>query len=317
MLVSIASLRHPTYMQKPVELRKPGQSITEYVTSELNARAEYVRRKIRIAAEAATKDKTGAGYLFFTLPELFWNIPWSEVNSEEELQELTTAYLNKVSESVSSLVEDLPTERLKVVVLAGSCATLIKVGEGESSYHEAVNYMLVVTNKDFDMNTPTVSMWPRRHVSGIDFGPHVGYEAGFWSFKLSRDFIVKVRETSSVSADYSDGYGYYEDYFTNELVDRCPFGINLSLDYEQVKKGQRDEEIENPEVKLDFLIACGMPFSDYRKYPLSVQYAIRNDGMGNGECEVVKVENGVIGADVPALEIDGNIYLSEVRIVGR
>jgi hypothetical protein len=305
-------------MQEPVELRKPGQSITEYVTSELNARAEYVRRKIRIAAEAATKDKTGAGCLFFTLPELFWNIPWREVKSEEELQELTTAYLDKVSESVSSLVEDLPIERYgKVVVLAGSCATLIKVGEGESSYHEAINYLLVIANKDFDFSSTLISMWPRRHISGMDFGPHVGYETGFWYFKLSGEFVVKVRETSSISAEFSYHDDYSEDFFTNSQVDGCPFGINLSLDYELVKKGQRDEEIEIPEVKLDFLIACGMPFSDYRKYPLSVQYAIRNDGMGNGECEVVKVENGVMGADVPALEIDGNIYLSEVRIVGR
>lgn len=316
MLLSIASLRQPTYMQKPFELRRPGQSITDYVTSELNARAEYVRRKIRIAAEAATKDHTGAGRLFFTLPELFWNIPWSEVNSEEELQELTTAYLEKVTESVSSLVEDLPIERYgKVVVLAGSCATLIKVGEGESSYYDAINYLLVIANKDFESDWPTISMWPRRHVSGIDFGLHVGYEAGFWNFKLSGEFVVKVRETSSVSAEYSNGDDYYEDFLTNSLVDGCPFGINLSLDYAQLKEGQRDEEIELPEVKLDFLIACGMSFDDYKKYPLSVQYAIRNDGMGNGECEVVKIENGVIGADVPALEIDGNIYLSDIQIV--
>jgi hypothetical protein len=315
MLLTIASLRQPTYKPQFFELRGPGQSITDYVSSELNARVEYVRRKIRIAAKAAATDHDSAECLFFTLPEFFWNIPWREVDSEEELQELTTAYLDKVTESVFALMKDLPVERYgKIVLLAGSCATLIKVGEGESSYYDVINYVLAISNKEYEVDKPLMSMWPKRNVSGIDFGQHVSSEAGFWYFKLFDEFVVKVRDTSSVSAEHSYFAGY-DDLFINSLVPGCPFGINLCLDYAVLREGQRDEEVEIPEVKIDFLIACGMSFDDNKQHPISIQYAIRNDGMGSGECEVVKLENGVIIADVPAQEIDDNIYLSAIHIV--
>jgi hypothetical protein len=135
MLLSIASLRQPTFNPQFSQLRAPGQSITDYVVSELDARVEFVRRKIRIAAKAAAADHDGSECLFFTLPEFFWNIPWREVDSEDELHELTTAYLEKVPAYISSLMKDLPVERYgKIVLLAGSCATLVEVGEGDASY---------------------------------------------------------------------------------------------------------------------------------------------------------------------------------------
>ncbi|WP_426619315.1 hypothetical protein ACP3TY_04500 [Pseudomonas rustica] len=182
MLLSIASLRQPTFEPQFFELRAPGQSITDYVISELDVRAEYVRRKIRIAAKAAAADHDGADCLFFTLPEFFWNIPWREVDSEEELHELTTAYLEKVPAYISSLMKDLPMERYgKIVLLAGSCATLVKIGEGDASYYEVINYLLTITNKEYEADIPLMSMWPKRHVSGIDFGQHIGNEDGFGS----------------------------------------------------------------------------------------------------------------------------------------
>ncbi|WP_166226295.1 hypothetical protein [Pseudomonas atagonensis] len=315
MLLSIASLRQPTFNPQFFNLRGPGQSITDYVSAELKARVGYVRRKIRIAAKAAAADHDGADCLFFTLPEFFWNIPWREVDSEEELQELTTAYLEMVTESVSSLMEDLSVERYgKIVLLAGSCATLIKIGEGEGSYYDVINYLLAVTNKEYEVDKPLMSMWPKRNVSGIDFGEHVAAEDGFWFFKLFDEFVIKVKDVSSVSAEHSYFAGY-EDRFINSLVPGCPFGINVCLDYAVQREGQRDEEVEIPEVKIDFLIACGMPFDDDKQHPESVQFSIRNDGMGDGECEVVKLEGGRIVAEIPSVEIDDNIYLSAIRIV--
>ncbi len=315
MLLSIASLRQATFNPPFSQLRAPGQSITDYVISELDVRAEYVRRKIRIAAKAAAADHDGADCLFFTLPEFFWNIPWREVDSEEELHELTTAYLEKVPAYVSSLMKNLPAERYgKIVLLAGSCATLIKVGEGEESYYEVINYLLTITNKEYEADIPLMSMWPKRHVSGIDFGQHIGNEDGFWFFRLFDEFVIKVKDYSAVSAEHSYFDGY-DGLFINSLVAGCPFGINVCLDYAVLKERERDKEVEIPEVKIDFLIACGMAF-DYRKqHPIGVQYSIRNDGMGQGACEVVKLEDGRIVGAVATVEIDDNLYLSAIRVV--
>ncbi|MHC8358061.1 hypothetical protein ACYZTL_23295 [Pseudomonas sp. LB3P81] len=314
MLINIASLRQPTFTPQFSNLRAPRQSITDYVTSELDARVSYVRRKLEIAALAARGRFPGAACLFFTLPEFFWNIPWREVDSEEELHELTTAYLNKVPTCVKSLMADLPVEEYgKIVLLAGSCAALIKVGEGEGSYYDVINYLLAMTNKEYEVDTPLMSMWPKRYVSGIDFGDHVAFENGYWVFKLFDEVLVKVKELSSVQAEHSY-FGGYRQTFVNSLVPGCPFGINLCLDYVVQKEGERDSEIEIIDAKIDFLIACGMPFNYFKRHPSSIQFAIRNDGMGSGECEFVRLEDGEIVAAVPSEMIDNNLYLVSIDV---
>jgi hypothetical protein len=315
MLLSVASLRQPTFNPQFSQLRAPGQSITDYVVSELDARVEFVRRKIRIAAKAAAADHDGSECLFFTLPEFFWNIPWREVDSEDELHELTTAYLEKVPAYISSLMKDLPVERYgKIVLLAGSCATLVKVGEGDASYYEVINYLLTITNKEYETDIPLMSMWPKRHVSGIDFGRNVGNQDGFWFFRLFDEFVIKVKDYSSVSAEHSYFDGY-EGLFINSLVPGCPFGINVCLDYAVLREGERDKEVEIPEVKIDFLIACGMSLDYDKQHPTAVQYSIRNDGMGRGACEVVRLEEGLIVDEIASEEIDDNLYLSVIRVV--
>lgn len=314
MLLSIASLRQPTFNPQFSQLRAPGQSITDYMVSELDARVEFVRRKIRIAAKAAAADHDGSECLFFTLPEFFWNIPWREVDSEEELHELTTAYLEKVPAYISSLMKDLPVERYgKIVLLAGSCATLVKVGEGDASYYEVINYLLTITNKEYEANIPLMSMWPKRHVSGIDFGRSVGNEDGFWFFKLFDEFVIKIKDDSDISAEHSY-FGGYQGLFINSLVPGCPFGVNVCLDYAVLKQGERDKEVEIPEVKIDFLIACGMSFDYDKQHPSAIQYSVRNDGMGSGACEVVMLKDGRIVDDIPSVEIDDNVYLSVIRV---
>ncbi|MBV6825069.1 hypothetical protein [Pseudomonas sp. PD9R] len=315
MLVSIASLRQPTYKSQFSQLRIPGQSIDDYLASELEARVEHIRRKIKIAAKSAREDHEGAVCLFFTLPEFFWNIPWGEVESEDELHALNSAYLERVPKYVASLMKDLPVERYgKIVLLAGSCATLIKIGEGETGYYDVINYSLVITNKEYEVDIPLMSMWPKRYVSGIDFGKHVGSSEGYWYFSLFGDVVVRVKDVSSVRAEHSY-FGGYEGKFINSLVSGCPFGINLCLDYAVLKDGERDKEIELTGAKIDFLIACGMDFNRGKRHPSTIQYSIRNDGMGEGECEVVKLEAGLIVGDVPSVVIDDSLHLASVQIV--
>lgn len=314
MLINIASLRQPTFTPQFSYLRTPRQSITEYVTSELDIRVANIRRKLEVAALAAREMHPGATCLFFTLPEFFWNVPWREIDSEEELHELTTAYLEKVPACVRLLMTDLPVEHYgKIVLLAGSCATLIKVGEGEGSYYDVINYLLAMSNKEYKVDTPLMSMWPKRHVSGIDFGEHEAAENGYLTFQLSDEVRVKVKALSSVQAEHSYFSGYGQT-FVNSLVPECPFGINLCLDYMVQEDGERDSEIEITEAKIDFLIACGMPFNYFKRHLPSIQFAIRNDGMGIGECEFVRLKEGAIADAVPSEVIDDNVYLASIDV---
>lgn len=314
MLISIASLQHPTFYFNFTNVRAPRQSITDYVVSELDIRVAYVRRKLELAAQTNRERYPDSSCLFFTLPEFFWNVPWREVDSEDELHELATAYLEKVPEYVKSLVAGLPTEHYgKIVLLAGSCATLFKVGEGEGSYYDVVNYLLAITNKEYEVDMPLISMWPKRYVSGIDFGNHVAFEDGYWTFNLFDEVLIKVQDLSSVQAEHSY-FGGYGQTFINSLVPGCPFGINVCLDYVSQREGERDSEIELTDAKIDFLIACGMPFNYFKHHSSSIQYSIRNDGMGRGECEVVKLEAGQIVEAVALEVIDNNLYLTSITI---
>ena len=315
MLVSIASLRQPTFKSQLSHPRMPEQSILDYLDDELAERAYLVRRKIKIAARAAREEHGETACVFFTLPEFFWNIPWHQVRSEEELHELSSAYLEKVSECVALLISELPVEQYgKIVLLAGSCAALIKVGEGESSYYDVINYLLTITNKEYEADMPLMSMWPKRYVSGIEFGRHVGTEDGYWFFKLFDEVVVRVKDVSSVRAEHSF-FGGYEGKFINSLVPGCPFGINLCLDYAVLKGGERDKEVELEGAKIDFLIACGMDFDYGKRHLSSLQFAVRNDGMGDGECEVVKLEEGWIVGVVPSVLIDDSLHLAAIQIV--
>ncbi|EJM66730.1 hypothetical protein PMI29_02635 [Pseudomonas sp. GM49] len=315
MLVSIASLRQPTFKSQFSQPRLPGQSIRDYLDDELVARAELVRRKIKIAAKAAREDHGATACVFFTLPEFFWNIPWREVRNEEELHELNSAYLEKVPACIALLMTELPMKRYgKIVLLAGSCATLIKVGEGESSYYDVINYLLAITNKEYEVDMPLMSMWPKRHVSGTDFGKHLASDRDFWLFKISEEIEVRVKKLSSVRAEHSY-FGGYEGRFINSLVNGCPFAINLCLDYYSLKEGERDIQVELTEAKIDFLIACGMSFDYAKRHPSSLQYSIRNDGMGDGEVEVVRLQAGWIVESVPSVPIEDDLHLTLIEVV--
>ena len=314
MLISIASLRQPTYKSQFSKQRPSYLSISEYLRSELDARVDHVLWKIKDAAKAAQERHVGAECLFFTLPEFFWNVPWHVVRSEDELHELSSAYLEQVSSSVVSLMKALPIEQFgEIVLLGGSCATLIKVEEGGSSYYDVINYLLAVSNKEHAGDAPVMTMWPKRNVSSIDFGEHVGASTGYWYFSLFDDVVIKVKDLSNVQAEYSSAGGY-EGKFLNNLVPGCPFGVNLCLDYDAVKAGERDEEMKLTEARIDFLIACGMTFDHRKKHPMSLQYAIRNDGFGDGQCEVVKLEHGRIAGVVPSEVIDGSVHLASIQI---
>ncbi|MFJ2687653.1 hypothetical protein ACIOYV_28425 [Pseudomonas sp. NPDC087342] len=315
MLVTIASLQQPTFHSEFSLPRKPGQSMTEYVSQELYRRMQYVSGKLEVAAKAAIDQRPDSECLFFTLPEFFWNVPWSSALHEDDLLEHGMACMDRMSESMEVLMNRLPVDRYgKVVLLAGTCATLIKVGEGPAAYFDVINYVLTTSNfKVLNNGSPEISMWPKRYVSGIDFGKYVDSVDGYWFFKLSDNVTIKVKGVSSTVAEHNsaDGYGAV---FSNTLIAQCPFSINVCLDYAVLENGQRDEELEKIDSKIDFLIACGMPFEDGKRYPDSVRFAVRNDGMDAGSCQFAEVKAGRITRLVPSVVVEETLHFATLDL---
>ena len=89
----------------------------------------------------------------------------------------------------------------------------------------------------------------------------------------------------------------------------------MCLDYYSLKEGERDIQVELTEAKIDFLIACGLPFNYSKRHPLSLQFSTRNDGMGDGEVEVVRLQAGWIVESVPSVKIEDDLHLTLIEVV--
>ncbi|WP_338524024.1 hypothetical protein NUH87_30750 [Pseudomonas batumici] len=146
------------------------------------------------------------------MPEFFWNVPWDEVKDEPEIWSLTEFYLTSLSGVVRELVRDLSIDKYgKVVVLAGTVATLAWVLNNSDPYYDAINYNLTTSNfKKVGDGEPEVLLWPKRNVSPIDFGtvnlndfdrsrlPDWWEQDrdNFWFFKLSVFLKIRVKNTA-------------------------------------------------------------------------------------------------------------------------
>ncbi|AXI62877.1 hypothetical protein DLD99_21130 [Pseudomonas kribbensis] len=315
MLITIVSLQQPTFHSEFSWARKAGQSMTDYVSQELDRRVQFVSDRLEMAARTANDLGPDNACLFFTLPEFFWNVPWSSAEREEELLELSRVCMELMPRCMEKLMDWLRQEYFgKVVLLAGTCATLVKVGEGKDACFDAINYVLATSNFAFRSDgLPEISMWPKRYVSGIDFGKYEGSDAEHWYFNLSGNVQIKVKQLSSTLAEHNSAYGYGAR-FSNALIKQCPFSINVCLDYAALELGERDRELESIDSKVDFLIACGMPFEDGLRYPDTVRFAVRNDGMGEGSCEFAEVQAGRITGLLPAMIIEDTLHLATFEL---
>ena len=315
MFVTIASLQQPTFHSEFSWPRKPGQSMTAYASQELDRRVQFVSDRLETAVQAAQQHFGQSSCLFFTLPEFFWNVPWNSVRSEQELLELGSACMDRMPESMERLMSWARVESHgKIILLAGSCATLVKVGEGQDGHFDVINYLLSVNNFNFRKEgLPELSMWPKRHVSSIDFGPCINSEAGYWYFQISEDMIIKVKDLSSVVAEQNLAASY-NPAFSNSLIPGCTFSLNLCLDYAVLQEGERDQELRAIGSNIDFLFACGMAFRKGKSYPSSVQVAVRNDGMGKGRCEFARVEAGSITQVLPSMIIEDTLHLALIEL---
>lgn len=309
MKVNVASLKQPTFHAEYSFVRNEEQSLEEYLHQEIERRIELVKKGV---IEASLKKDTNVP-LFFTLPEFFWNVKWNALKNKGELNQFTSYMLDSLSDAQERLMSELPESQYgKVVLLAGTVATLVE-NEKENVF-EALNYCLISNNfmKTSD-GRYAKSAWPKRSTSHIDFGVKDSVTERGFVFTLNEGLTIEVlNKTDHVAEhDTADGLGLKLD---NTTIQGCPFSINLCLDYSVVKPGERDNEVVEPVSKIDFLMACGMSLSADYQYPESVRFAVRNDGMGNGEVEYYSIKNRHLFRKVAHTDLSDALSLVEFTI---
>lgn len=297
MTIRILSWRADSFMHEADDLRSADNDLLTHAKERMEFRLSQVIAEL----EAVLETDTGSwDHTFVTLPEFFWNTRWSNVLSEDELMQLGDFYMDHVSDYVNRLIDAFPARSgdpsSAITFLAGTCAILYRDDkESEKTlchdpvFH-AVNWLLCVQNTRSDKS---LTMWPKRYVSTIDFFPQVNGHAipGHISAQLPNGQIIHIGSSSEVSAESVHGI-VITDYFTNTYADDKPFSIDICLDYftqNGVRPAgweQRVAELRSKHSDIDFLIACGMPAGDPPQNPGGVQFLVRNDGMpGVSQCQ--------------------------------
>lgn len=297
MTIRILSWRADTFMHEADDLRSADNDLLTHAKERMEFRLSQVIAELKAVLET---DTGSWDHTFVTLPEFFWNTRWSNVLSEDELMQLSDFYMDHVSDYVNRLIDAFPARSgdpsSAITFLAGTCAILYRDDkESEKTpchdpvFH-AVNWLLCGQNTRSDKS---LTMWPKRYVSTIDFFPQVNGHAipGHISAQLPNGQIIRIGSSSEVSAESVHGI-VITDYFTNTYADDKPFSIDICLDY-FTQKGvrpagweQRVAELRSKHSDIDFLIACGMPAGDPPQNPGGVQFLVRNDGMpGVSQCQ--------------------------------
>jgi hypothetical protein len=123
---------------------------------------------------------------FFTAPEFYWNVPWSDFVNEAELVKSGDLYLDTVTRNARALISKFPEKKYgKIVLLPGTVATLAKASHtfyvnqkyiettpiGKPVYN-ARNHLVCTHNLSLDdplHRRPAYMIWPKRMVSSIDY----------------------------------------------------------------------------------------------------------------------------------------------------
>ena len=297
MTIRILSWRADSFTHEADDLRSADNDLLTHAKERMEFRLSQVIAELKAVLET---DTGNWDHTFVTLPEFFWNTRWSNVLSEDELMQLGDFYMDHVSDYVNRLIDAFPARSgdpsSAITFLAGTCAILYRDDkESEKTpchdpvFH-AVNWLLCGQNTRSDKS---LTMWPKRYVSTIDFFPQVNGHAipGHISAQLPNGQIIHIGSSSEVSAESVHGI-VITDYFTKTYADAKPFSIDICLDYftqNGVRPAgweQRVAELRSKHSDIDFLIACGMPAGDPPQNPGGVQFLVRNDGMpGVSQCQ--------------------------------
>ena len=253
------------------------------------------------------KSSTKPDVTFVTAPEFYWNIPWSSIKSKTDLALSCTFYLENINKTVLNLSAQFPEDIYgKIVFIPGSVAVLFEQ-EGRPNHYEVLNWLLCFTNFSPE---GVINMWPKRNTSAIDvyFGQRLqdaGKGSDYYRTWLPNKLeLIYIAKQTDVSAENYSADGT-PDIFRNDISGVPIFAIDVCLDFAlaSARNQQRSAENKVNDIKLNFLIACGMPASssDLEKVArTSIDYLIRNDGMGRGTSEVFNTTVANQVATVPA-----------------
>lgn len=290
MTIRILSWCADSFTHEADDLRGADEDLLAHAKERMEFRLSQVNAQLKTVLET---DSGSWDHTFVTLPEFFWNTRWSNVHSEDDIMKLGDFYMSNVSDYVNRLIDAFPARSgdpsSAITFLAGTCAILYRDDDEsektpchDAVFH-AVNWLLCGQNTRSDKS---LTMWPKRYVSTIDFFPQTDGHAipGHISAQLPDGQIIHIGDSSEVSAESLHGI-VVTDYFTNTYAGDKPFSIDICLDYftqGNVRPAgweQRIAELQSKNSDIDFLIACGMPVSDPPQNPGGVKFLVRNDGM--------------------------------------
>ncbi|MPR03235.1 hypothetical protein F0169_14855 [Pseudomonas sp. MAFF 212408] len=340
--VQVLSLQAST--PETLSIRANDESILSFAQRETHRRKEHLIDAIKRSLRALKNDSFAPQITFVTAPELYWNIPWSSVRNVQELRQLEAFYRRAIQQQVRQIVDAFAVKQWgRLVLLPGTIALLTPSKKNPQRY-ESLNYVVAGNNfgKRPLWGAPYISLWPKRNTALIDymglsaqqaleinneliiFDPETASPELFdddpplvFVYQLSDTLSVDVYELSTATAKHQRGCRLWP-LFENSLIPYVPFGVDICAD---VGLGRLDE-LREPEVKLDFLIATGQPIPAGLELPPSVQYLVRNDGRTGllpdgtlrSQCEVWTVVEGKTRAVLPALLITESVWLHQFQV---
>lgn len=288
-----------TYVDPTTNKSTTYESITDYLTRALNDRFALLYRGL--VAAFAQNPPTAYDVSFFTAPEFYWNVPWSDFLNTAEIEAAAALCLSTVTAHVRTLIALFPACTYgNLVFLPGTIAELTPAtdalkpdgtyaGSVNSAVYNATNHVVCVHNlplNDAKHPRPAYMIWPKRVVSHIDFvdeanngdctynvtslqknpsDSNVSNNVESCPLNIAGGLTVDIQFVTPDMAQSFDSNGnLLSTGFDNNIVPGLPFGIDICLDYADASiesDKARIGQLDNSQFKLDFLLACGMSLS--------------------------------------------------------
>ncbi|UXN60190.1 hypothetical protein [Phyllobacterium zundukense] len=245
------------------------EGIESYLKRSLDNRFALLYRAMVTAFEKRSPKEFDVS--FVTAPEFYWNVPFGDFWTKEELELGADLCLNTVTKHVKTLIKKFPAHQYgHIVLLPGTIAMLKPMTDprkpngtpvGGSTIYEAFNQVVCTHNLPLNdgKKRPAYMIWPKRVVSHIDYfdelgdkrkrdagcdgrelnslmpnPSHPGLKNPILKCTTSIASNVKVRigyVTSSVGSSYDSNDNLITGKFQNDIIEGLPFGIDICLDY--------------------------------------------------------------------------------------
>jgi hypothetical protein len=278
---------------------KTYEGIESYLKRALDNRFALLYRAMATAFEK--RSPADFEVSFVTAPEFYWNVPFGDFWTKEELEFGADLCLSTVTKHVKTLIKKFPASKYgHIVLLPGTIAMLKPMADPrkpndtkiDGTIYEAFNHVVCTHNLPLNdgAKRPAYMIWPKRTVSQIDYFDelHVASSDGCSGTHkntlipnpinpdlnnpvidcvISKKHELKVRigyVTSSVGRSFDTADNLITEKFQNDIIDGLPFGIDICLDYDtaSVQGDQRRiSQLDERNFKLDFLLCAGMVLS--------------------------------------------------------